>query len=165
MHSFYEYSNRFVLIFNARGVILFITLLCVSVMFLKYILQQSISDAALEFLRILASASTLKQPKNYSKKVYFLSLILAVTIISSYIQSDLKVISILPPQAIVIDSTKDLIESNLTVHGFLGHKEVIFESEIREHYHALGFAKCFDKLFLSYILIKLKTFIHQNITW
>lgn len=141
-----KYADRFLFMFNARVMVSFIIIFCASMVLLKLILQQSTSNVALEFLRISVGASTLKQPKNYCRKFFFFIFIMATFTISSYFDSNLKVINIVPGQPLIIDSIEDLLESNLTLHGPSNLRYSLFTTKIRKHYNILGFDKCFNRL-------------------
>lgn len=117
-------------------------------MLLKCIQQQSTTEAVLDFVRIFVSASTLREPNHFLRKLFFLVLIIIVLIISSYVQSDLTAMHTLPVQSLTIDTVDDLIKSNVPIYGYSGYREMMLEEAIHERYIAINDSSyCFNHLF------------------
>lgn len=81
---------------------------------LMYILKQSASDAVLDFVQMFVSTATLKQPEDFSKKLFFLTLMFAVFATHTVLNYILN-----------FESTEDLINWNLSIQGESSFKELI----------------------------------------
>lgn len=151
---------------------LFIASSVVSIILLKYILEQSIFLAALEFTRMLVSASTLKQPRKLYGKILLITLVIACFAISTFLLSYLDAIITVADRSSAIDSAEDLINSNLSVYGFKSHKELILYDEIRDRFLEITtFKECVDRLLLEGDRISciaegyfLRWFVYENAT-
>lgn len=111
--------------------------------FLKFILEEKISESTLDFIRIFISASTQKEPRNFPRKLLYFILIFAVFAFNMCIQSDLSAISTVSNRIPVIDSVEDLIGSDLTIYGTSNFKELIWDEEIRRRYNNIeNFSEC-----------------------
>lgn len=143
-----KHSDRFLQIFNVKVLVLILATCCVCIISLKYVLQQPTSEAALDFVRMFVTAATLKQPENLSKKLFFLTLMFVIFIISSYVQSDLTASHTVPNHMSSIESTEDLINANLTIYGHRNLKDlIIWDAEINNHFQEINnFAECLNRV-------------------
>lgn len=169
--SKYLHSDQYLYVLNIKTLLLLMMMCWIFIISLKSVLQQSTSEAALNLLRMFVSASTLTQPKKLFKRLLFFIIMLAIFIASSFIESDLSASSIAPDSIPNIDSTRDLIRSNLTIYGHLSHKELILNEKIRKRYRAMNeleeclhrfskekYVACIESEFY------LKFYIHENNT-
>lgn len=141
-----KHFDTFLQIFNIKSFALLIATCCVFVTSLKYVLQQSASEAALNFVRMFVSAATLKQPEKLSKKIFFLVLMLAAFTISSHVQSRLSAINTVPNHVPTIDSITDLVHSDHTIYGLSSHKELILNEEVHKRQQIMNnFTECLDR--------------------
>lgn len=135
-------------IFTLRTWLFFGISSVVCVIILKYILEDSVSLAALEFGRMLVSASTLKEPSKLSGKILLITLIIATFTISTFLLSCLSAITTVLDRSPNIDSVEDLINSNVSIYGKASLKDIIWYEEIRHHYHEVSqFEECMNIVF------------------
>lgn len=128
------YTESFLQILNVKGVIFFLMTCWVLIIALKHVLNQPTSEAALNFVRMLVSSSTVTEPRTFLRRISFLALMFAAFIVGSHFASDLSALSTVPDRAPTIDSIDDLMKSNLTIYGMSNHKEWIWKKEIHKRY-------------------------------
>ena len=131
---------------------LILIIICVTVIIaLQILLNDSMVEAFLEFLRIFIGGSTMKVPKDVSKRILFLILILIIFILSSIIYVRLKSITIAPKTGVMtIDSIDDLIKFNLTVLGTVNERELLLNQKIRERFRLSNLNECLELLSRGY---------------
>lgn len=141
-------ENRFAPVYDLRFCVCLILFCIASTVALKYILESSLSSAALDFLRMFVSSSTLNQPRYWTSRVLLITLIVTFFIISSFVQSRLSALETTPIRKSTIDSAEDLLKSNLTTFGVvLSLNELIWHKEIIERYHVVTDIKeCINQL-------------------
>lgn len=141
------YADRLLYIFNVKVLVLFVFTCLILIIFLKYNLHQSISKTILDFLRMFISTSTLKEPQEFLGKLFFLTLMFAVFIISSCIQSDLDAISTVPDRIPAIDSM-EFMRSDLPIYGMPQYKKFLSNKRILARYHDIvDYKECVDRLY------------------
>lgn len=147
-----------------------IALSCICIIPLKYILQESTSEAGLDCLRMFVSAATRREPDEFSKKLFYLTLMFSLFTISSYIQSSLTAVNVVPDERSNIDTVEELIGSGLSVYGRLNYKDLITDEEIRKRFHPDTIDGCFNRLFKAekivciYPDLFVKFYIYENQT-
>lgn len=158
-------------IINAKTLVFSIVSCCACIIALKYIVEQSTSEAVLDFVRMFVAASTLKEPRNLSGKIFFLTIMFAVFTVSSYYQGIGRAIDTVPDWISHIDSVEDLIGSDLKIYGKLGHKEFMSNEEMRQRYYTIkNFKECNDRFLINerfvclYSEKFLKFYIYKNQT-
>lgn len=122
--------------FSLKNIMFLIMILMVSIATLKWILpRQSISDVAMESIRIWTCSAVTKLPKNSSMlRIIFMLFSVAFMNFASYIQSKISANNIVPNQTI-IDSFDDLKFSNLTIYGLEHHRKLLpFDKRSFQHY-------------------------------
>lgn len=163
---------RISLIFNLRFFIFFVVYFCMSVIALKFILERSMSAAALETLRIFVSGSSVYEPRYISPKIFLITIVIAAFAASSSLQNRLSAISTVPRYKETIDSIQDSIKSNLTVYGPPDFKELLSSQTVRQRYHdtLADFANasrtsCFDRLSKGdhVACLRFESFLPRNI--
>ena len=138
--------EKFFTVFTFNSCIFFIITCLSLIIILKYLLEVSFTIASLECLRILTTASTLNSPFTTFRRSSFFIFIVFVFLVSSFLQSHLQAINIIPDYAPKIDSLEDLIDSNLTIHGPNYYKEVIAYEEILKKYQVQNIDECLVRL-------------------
>lgn len=119
----------------------------VCIIILKYTLEPSVSLAALEFLRMPVSHSTLKVPRKLYGKILLVTLIIISFLISTFLLSFLSAITTVTVYSPTIDSAADLINSNLSIYGIVSIKDLIPYERIRERFIAIDqFTECAKRL-------------------
>lgn len=120
----------------------------VSVFAITFMLNESIPSASLEFVRMLVSSSSLKEPRDSFRRVLLVNLIVALFALSSFIQSRLSALEIVQQRISTIDSVEDLIESNHKIYGSRYAKELLSHiKELENRYHIINDpGECTDKL-------------------
>lgn len=165
-----NYADKFLLIFNVKELVFLFVGCLVVIVSLNCMLQQSISETILEFLRAFIGTSTVTEPKTFWRKLFFISLLFIVFIINTYIQSDLHAFSIVPNQIPTIDSIDDLLNSDFKIYGDLFSREIISNEQLRERYRALTFSECIDRLLANghiaciYVRPFAQLYIYENQT-
>lgn len=140
------YIDRFLNVFDAKFLVFLIIICSVFIISLKYLLQQSTAETALDFLRMFVSAATLKVPENFLKTLIFLILMFAVFIAGSHFQSSMNAIITAPDIIATVDSVKDLMESNMSIYGPAYCKELMRDKEIQERYRVTDkLEECLDR--------------------
>lgn len=139
--------DRFSVIFDIKFWGFLIMSFITSVAILKYILKTSMAIAAFEFMQTLGDMSTLGSPEGSPTKVLLITFMYLIFVITSSIESCFSAVSTAPHKHPTIDSTEDLIRSNLTVYGIPSFREIIAQEEIRERYHSVGnITECTNRL-------------------
>lgn len=124
--------------FSLTFFICFIIFCFISVICLKCILDESLSDAVLEFLRMFLSIATLKTPKGVIGMISFIIIIVIAFAFNSYIFGEVIAITAKPDYILTIDSAEDVAKLNYTINGLSVFKNTILEEEIVERYHQYG---------------------------
>lgn len=110
-------TDGFLFIFKATVWLFIILGILISVVALKCTLKQSTTEAGLEFVRMLVSSSTLREPRGSSRRVLLIVMVLAAFVIGTSVQSILSAIITVPDRT-TIDSLEDWLKSNIPIYGF-----------------------------------------------
>ncbi|KAJ8664825.1 hypothetical protein QAD02_006487 [Eretmocerus hayati] len=116
---------------------------------LKFFFTLSKSDAIFQsFGMFLANSSTiLKEPSKASQRIILFILLTSFFLISCFIHSRLSAIRIVPVMMKPIENVRDLIESELPIHGPATLRDIIPEKPLLERFHAIAHIdQCFKKL-------------------
>ncbi|XP_016844713.1 uncharacterized protein LOC107982050 [Nasonia vitripennis] len=114
---------------------------------LKYILEQSISLAALNYLRICLGISYATVPRHAVKRILLILLIIFAFVFNSCLLSLLTALESSSNRVPVIDSYEDLIKSNSVIYGVDSLKELIWQKDVRDRFRAVKeTGNCFDRL-------------------
>ena len=142
-----KYNVRFLSVFNLET-LGFVTFSCLaSVIALKFILNLSLWSSSLEFLRIFVGAQTLKVPSRSSMRIFFITYIIVIYLLSSSIYSLLSSINTVPSRLPIIDSGADLIKSKFLVYGYDIFKPMIGNEEISRRYRVIrNYDECSERL-------------------
>lgn len=73
-----RYSMKFPISSKLKVLIGLIIFTCICIIPLKYVLQESTSEAALDLLRIFVSAATLREPDEFPKKLFHLTFMVSI---------------------------------------------------------------------------------------
>lgn len=142
-----KHSNIVKHIFTSKVWLFFIASSGICIIILMRILDQPASLAAVEFARMLASASTLKKPRTSHGRILLITLIVASLTINTFLSSCLSAVSTVSSRIPTTDSAEDLMNSNLSIYGTTGYKDIILRTEIRNLYREIGaFKECADRL-------------------
>ncbi|OXU24318.1 hypothetical protein TSAR_010029, partial [Trichomalopsis sarcophagae] len=117
-----------------------------SIITLAYFMRLSLSSAALEVLRMLVNTSATRQPRGFSEKSFYVTLIFAFFVINTFIQCRLSQMSTIPGYMPSVDSADDLINSDLEIHGDQFYRDFIFGKIIQDRYHVSHISDCFRML-------------------
>lgn len=141
-----KYFNLVIRIFTLRVWIFFVVSSIACIIILKYILEQSVSLAALDFARMLVSASTLKSPRTSHGKIFLITLVIAIFGLSTFLLDCLSAVTTVPDRAFCIETVEDLVKSNITIYGPASLKDLVW-SEIHDRYIKITeYKECFDSL-------------------
>ena len=141
------FVTRFISIFTAQDWLCLIGTGFVSIITLKYTLNQSLITSLLEFLRIFFAAPSLRSPTSVQGKFFFVNILLLIFMINLYMQSRLSAIQTAPDYIPAIDSPDDLIRSNLPIYGQAHHREFVYHSELRERFKIIpDISECLGRL-------------------
>lgn len=141
------YAVKLALIFNAKFWIAFIPTCFISVIVLMFISKHSMSLAALEFVRIFSSGATTIQPQSSIKRVVFLGFVAVLFYISTFVQSRLSAINIVPDRNPTIESVEDLLKFNVTIYGYLSYQEILRSYGFNIHFNGIyELSECIDHL-------------------
>ena len=106
----------------------------VSIITLKYTLNQSLIISSMEFLRIFTAIPSIRSPTSSRGKFFFINILLLVFIINLYIQSQLSALQTGPSSIQTIESPDDVVKSNLPIYGEVHHRELVYHPQLRERY-------------------------------
>lgn len=139
-------TDRFIFLFDLKSWLLLSIISFSGIMLLKYILKQSISQATLEFVRMLISVSTLGQPQHSSGKPFLIVCLLMALAMSILIQSLLSAMTT-TSDFNFIDTLEDLRHLNMPIYGMPNSLVETFDKTFRERFQTLGhFGECADRL-------------------
>lgn len=142
-----ENSNASEYIFTVEAWFFIIICSVAYITVLKFILEQPASLAALEFMRILSSSSTLKEPRTLPRRISLITLVIASWVINKFLLSCLSAMTTVENCGPIIDSAEDLMNSSLSIYGTKGYADIIWQEEIRYSYEEIGtFKECADRL-------------------
>ena len=130
-----EYDTELEYILSMKFWLTILSVFCVIIFILKYILKQSLIAASLEFLRTIIGTSTLKYPQQASSRIFFIILVMSLFILSSMIQCRLSAVSTAPKYVSKIDSVTDLLNAKNPIFGITTHKKMLFYDSLRQRYH------------------------------
>ncbi|OXU24463.1 hypothetical protein TSAR_015523 [Trichomalopsis sarcophagae] len=135
---------------NVIGSTFFAYLFILSLAFtvsLKYIFEQSISLAALNYLRICLGISSATVPRHSVKRILLILLIIFAFVFNSCLLSLLTALESSSNRVPVIDSYGDLIKSNSVIYGVDSLKELIWQKDVRDRFRSVKeTGNCFDRL-------------------
>lgn len=124
-----EDADRFLFIFDFKILLFLVLFSFIPIFFFKKVLQQSLSKAALEFVRVLASSSTLTEPKISRGRIIFMIMVLIGLAIGISVQSILQAIYTVPRHRF-IDSMDDLIKSNMPIYRLPYSLQLLFNETL-----------------------------------
>lgn len=142
-----KYMDKFLSVFTPDVWLYFAAACCLSVAAVKYIiLEKPMYQSIMEFLRMFVSAASLGEPRDSTKRILFMFLLLLIFATNSFIMSHVSSISTVPDRYIPIDSSKDLIDSKLSYYGYRMLKELIEQPVLRERFQADRGLECRQRL-------------------
>lgn len=163
-----QFSDRFFYIFNLKTWLFLVVSCFISVVILMHTLNEPTSEAALEFIRMLASTSTLRQPRNLSGKIFLINMVLIAFMIGSFIQGRLSSINTVEYRT-SIDTYEDLTQSNFPIYGLASHLNIFIDPLIRKRFHIMSsFEQCVDvlskgdQITCAYAYNFLRHYIHET---
>lgn len=157
--------------FSLKVWLFFIVSSAVCVVILKYALEQSVSTAALEFVRMILSASTLEEPRKLYGQILLITLVIACFAMNTFLMSYLSAMVTVSEHSPTIDTVDDLINSNLSIYGSEELLNYMLREEIRDHYRVTEeFTECLDRLFAGERLVCIREtgilgfYVYENAT-
>ena len=127
-------AEKFILIFPSTFWGIIISTGILSTFFLKFLHDQSICASVFEFVRMMLSMSSLKEPRRSHLRLLFTVFIFLTMSLNSYFQSRMRAMHMVPDANPTIESIQDLEKSNLIVYGLEDYKEFFQRSSIYSRY-------------------------------
>ena len=131
-----KYIDRLTTIFNPIVLLFLIIIGVILVIGLKCAINESMSSAALDFIRMLSNLPSSGTPRWISGSVLFISIFIATFAMNVFITALLSAINTVPKFTLGINSIAELISHNLSVYGQRSYTEMILDEEIRKRYRS-----------------------------
>ena len=128
------FAKRFMSIFTLQVWLCFILTGFLSIIIFKCIIHESLAESSMEFLRIFFATPSLRSPTGSRGRFFLVNILYLIFLINLYIQSRLNAIQTAPDYTPAIDSSDDLIQSNLPIYGTAHHREYVYHTELRERF-------------------------------
>ena len=131
------FAERFMSVFTFRVWLCLFATGLMSIIILKFIINQSLTASTFDYLRMFTSQPSVRQPLESCGKIFFVNILFIIFVINSYTQSRLSAIQTVPEYIPTIDSPNDLIKTDLPIFGEVHHQEFVYHSMLRKRFQVI----------------------------